>query len=44
MLVAEIGAALGIREAEPWNPLSILAGLLLLSGLCFLVWKLASRP
>lgn len=42
MLVAEIGAN-SIREAEAWNPFSIVAGLLLLAGLCYWIWRLANR-
>ncbi|CAN5850065.1 hypothetical protein BH18ACT6_BH18ACT6_23500 [soil metagenome] len=38
LLVAEI------RQAEQWNPLSVLAALVLLAGISYLLWRAARRP
>jgi hypothetical protein len=33
-----------IRQAEPWTPLSVLAGLLLLAGGLYWFWRAMKKP
>jgi HAMP domain-containing protein len=33
-----------IREAEPWTPFSVIAGLLILAAIGFLLWRQMKRP
>jgi hypothetical protein len=33
-----------IREAEPWTPFSVIAGLLLLAGIFYLFWRALKKP
>jgi hypothetical protein len=33
-----------IREAEPWTPLSIAAGLLILAALGYAFWRQLKKP
>jgi hypothetical protein len=33
-----------IREAEPWTPLSVIAGLLILAALGYVLWRQMRKP
>jgi hypothetical protein len=33
-----------IREAEPWTPLSVVAGLLILAAVGYLFWREMRKP
>lgn len=33
-----------IREAEPWTPFSVIAGLLMVAGICYFIWREMQKP
>jgi LPXTG-motif cell wall-anchored protein len=33
-----------IREAEPWTPVSVIAGLLILAAIGYLFWRETKKP
>ncbi len=33
-----------IREAEPWTPFSVIAGLLLLAAILYFFWRELKKP
>jgi hypothetical protein len=33
-----------IREAEPWTPFSVIAGLLILAAVGYLLWREMKKP
>ena len=33
-----------IREAEPWTPFSVIAGILMLAAICYFVWREMQKP
>ncbi|CAN5687610.1 hypothetical protein BH18ACT6_BH18ACT6_25480 [soil metagenome] len=44
MFVTETGFIAMIREAEQWNPFSVIVALALLAGISYLLWRAARRP
>jgi hypothetical protein len=44
VLFTEIPVFASIRQAEPWNPLSVIFALAMLAGISYLIWRAARRP